>query len=449
MWHLKYIPKIMRFYWGGEKLSFLRYMTFKSFTELNSGWRSILYVPKVLFTGKNPWNTHEQSQRYNGFDYMREIDSLRIEIKEIDMSDIGVDNDIPEVHKSDFFRLHILGEEGGFWSDSDIVYFKPIDNLSINQKINQDRKSIFCIHGKPCPFHSIGLIGSSINNPCFKYLFDLAKEVYKPFMYESVGSVMMSRVFPNTEHIKKRFPRANPINLPMHDVYLYDSGNIPTLYKEEPKMKEIKEKSIGCHWYGGHPMSTKFENEINEFNFKDKNNIVGRLVSRVNILRGDKMSYLEIFCNVLRNNLGKDETVLDIGCGDKKIESYFHENHFVSVDAWGRVNPDYLIDLEKEDLPFLENSFDVVFMLDFIEHLSRERGEIVLEQAMKICKKRIVLFTPLVWSDNEGNTRDPNMWCFGNLYNYHKSLWTLDDFKEWKRFDYKPELFLGVWRKNG
>lgn len=137
---------------------------------------------------------------------------------------------------------------------------------------------------------------------------------------------------------------------------------------------------------------------------------------------------------------------LDIGCGQKNYSKLFKD--CVTVDGWEKLKPDILIDFEKEDLPFEESSFDNILLLDVIEHIEKERGYEILEQCKKITKSRIYLFTPLIWDSNEENTNNKKLWCYGNNYNVHKSLWSLEDFKEgWTRVDFEEVSYLGYWQK--
>lgn len=130
----------------------------------------------------------------------------------------------------------------------------------------------------------------------------------------------------------------------------------------------------------------------------------------------------------LSNEIDDFDSVLDIGCGNKTYSKY---GMCITIDAWDKVNPDILFDIEKNDLQFPDKSFDYILLLDVIEHLEKERGKEVLEQCFRVAKK-VILFTPLYWTDNHDNTNDPDCWAYGNKFNIHKSLWTLDDFKDWQ-----------------
>ncbi len=159
--------------------------------------------------------------------------------------------------------------------------------------------------------------------------------------------------------------------------------------------------------------------------------------------------------NYAQQFIENTDVVLDIGCGDK---CYTNElvggcKSIITLDAWDKVKPDICIDLETEDLPFEENSIDVIIMYDFIEHLDKDRGKQIIEQAKLIAKKCVLLFTPTIWSDNKHNVADPKLWCYGNEYDLHKSLWGVDDFDGWIESDYsdiphaKNKYYLGMWNK--
>ncbi|GAG79676.1 unnamed protein product, partial [marine sediment metagenome] len=79
---------------------------------------------------------------------------------------------------------------------------------------------------------------------------------------------------------------------------------------------------------------------------------------------------------------------------------------------------------------FSEKSFDVVTVTDVIEHLTREEGIKLIEDAEKLARKKVIFFTPKIWDDNREAVKNPKYWSYGNIDNYHKSLWTEEDFTE-------------------
>lgn len=152
--------------------------------------------------------------------------------------------------------------------------------------------------------------------------------------------------------------------------------------------------------------------------------------------------------DLIKKHVGIEDEVIDIGCGDKRRSSDLLCKKVTTLDAWDKVQPDILLDLEINDIPFLKQSFDVVLMIDFIEHLEKKRGYIILEQAKQISRKVVILLTPLWWQDNKENVNNKELWCYNNNYDHHKSLWSVDDFIDWNRITGIPGLenyFVGIY----
>ena len=143
------------------------------------------------------------------------------------------------------------------------------------------------------------------------------------------------------------------------------------------------------------------------------------------------------------------ESVLDLGCGDKgRTRSLNKGNKVVTVDAWAKTNPDLVLDVEKDPIPFDQDSFDIVLMLDFVEHLEKEVGEKVIEEAKRVSNKKVLVFTPKFWTDNKDNVANPDLWCYQNEFDLHKSLWHEEDFVGWETVPYPDDrFFLKLWSK--
>ena len=85
----------------------------------------------------------------------------------------------------------------------------------------------------------------------------------------------------------------------------------------------------------------------------------------------------------------KKSRVLDIGCGEHKI---IHEA--IGLDLYSYKNIDIISD--AENMPFLNESFDSIVMLEVIEHL--KNPEKAIKEIYRILKKKgqVIISTPNV-----------------------------------------------------
>jgi len=157
----------------------------------------------------------------------------------------------------------------------------------------------------------------------------------------------------------------------------------------------------------------------------------------------------------LRKNISGPATLLDLGCGPKIYSSALADlcSKQITVDAWEEVEPDIVADLETFDVKANIGAVDYILMIDFIEHLDKSAGLRLIEDCKKIVNKKIFLLTPLeeIWSDNHKNVNNPKLWCYGNNFDLHKSLWYVDDFVGFEQVQVKSlqNYFLGHWGRYG
>jgi len=277
MWHLTKIPKIAHFYWGGGNLSYLRFMSVKSFRMLNPDWKILVHVPKVSSTAQPSWDTFQQKNndiKQDYFDYLNDLDNLTI--VEHNFNRYRFDNQAHEVHKSDFLRWKLLNKHGGLWSDIDITYVKPMEKLAENCEELNDIDTALCPLLPPDK-HTVGFLLSSPNNNFFKYIGTQARCEYNPEVYQCMGSDLINTRFKTFESFKKRFCKNNFIFLDKRCVYSITSKTIECFY--QPVDQNIRKKiqhrnTIGFHWFAGHPLSHEFERVLTHENINDYNNVL-------------------------------------------------------------------------------------------------------------------------------------------------------------------------------
>jgi Glycosyltransferase sugar-binding region containing DXD motif len=244
-------PKILHLYWGKNRpLSYLRYLTVKTFISLNPVWQVKLWVPTSINKEYIPWKTGEQIEGYNGKDYL-----VDLEVCLINMSIIGIPDDLPEVHKADLFRWYILGKEGGVWSDMDILYVRSITERLIQSwtgstickyAIDEDRKR---------EFTAIGFMISSDEKGMsfFSRLFRFGLSKIPQKKYQAFGALLFDEFIAIGGDVEGIVSYFDP-NL----VYPYhDDENIVKYFK--PSYLSYSEETIGLHWYAGNPISGKAE----------------------------------------------------------------------------------------------------------------------------------------------------------------------------------------------
>jgi hypothetical protein len=283
MWHLTKIPKIAHFYWGGEKLSYLRFWSVKSFQKLNPDWTIKIHVPVVLSKATPAWDTFQQKNvniRHDYFDKLTDINGVTI-VKH-DFLDYNFDNNAHEVHKSDFIRWHLLAKYGGLWSDIDILYTEPISCLKENTDSTHAVDTALCPL-KPPHKHTVGFMLSCQGNKFFQYISEQAQSAYNPATYQCMGSDLINNRFKTFDSFVEKFTDHNFIFLNKNCVYPLTSKRIEMFYQTvDSEIKKTLNNTaiIGVHWFAGHPLSQEFENQLTPDNINEYNNLLSTIIKR-------------------------------------------------------------------------------------------------------------------------------------------------------------------------
>jgi len=81
-------------------------------------------------------------------------------------------------------------------------------------------------------------------------------------------------------------------------------------------------------------------------------------------------------------------TTLDVGCGNFKRGD-------IGLDREPHSNVDVVCDLEREPIPYPDNSFEKVVSYHFLEHV--ENPEQVLCEMVRVSRKDILVVVPYRW----------------------------------------------------
>ena len=280
MWHLKKIPKIAHFYWGGKKLSYLRFLSVQSFRQLNPDWDICVHMPAKLSRAKPAWDSFQQKDVNIASDYTDQLKELNVDIVLHDFGRYRFRNQAHEVHKSDFLRWRLLAQSGGVWSDIDILYTRPMTDLVENLSSNADVDTVLCPL-KPPVKHTVGFLLSSANNNFFKYIGKQAKKQYDPNVYQCMGSDLINQGFKTFESFGEQFPTNKFLFLNRNCVYSVTSKTIGLFYQKTNAnvIAKINSKSVlGFHWFAGHPQSQIFENTLTADTVNEHNNLLSTVI---------------------------------------------------------------------------------------------------------------------------------------------------------------------------
>lgn len=271
MWNLD-IPKTVFFYWGGPSFSFLRYMSIYSFKKMNPDWTIKLYCPLVPVK-KTIWSGKQFESKTKIKNYIKNVsEDLLIRPNIFDFEQLGLDNNMNEVHKSDFIRYHLLNKFGGVWADTDILFIKPMDELLCNKQ--KTKGSAYFYYGKntdekkEIDGHGIGFLMGQKGNSFYSDVFKCVKENFNGIDYQSAGADTLNKNF-SLNIIKEKYPSA--VCLDTDSVYSINHNYKNFLYNSYNE-NMLSENSIGIHWYGGSEYVKKILLEVNDENFKNYKN---------------------------------------------------------------------------------------------------------------------------------------------------------------------------------
>jgi ubiquinone/menaquinone biosynthesis C-methylase UbiE len=116
-----------------------------------------------------------------------------------------------------------------------------------------------------------------------------------------------------------------------------------------------------------------------------------RTLSKIYQLSAQKM------CRQCRHFIKKGAKILDLGCGSAIVASAFRKNFNAEISGVDivdkRVEPISFALYDGKNLPFADNSLDVV-LINYVLHHCQE-PEKVLEEAKRVVKDRIIIYEDL------------------------------------------------------
>lgn len=278
------IPRRMSFFWTGP-MSWLRNMTLRTFVRHNPGWEVRLYfseAPPALKTWKSDM---DDDHEYTGLDYQAKVPQAVIRYPAV------LPWPMSAAQACDWFQWRLLATDGGWFSDMDIIWIRPMDAV-IKEAKTAD--AVFCLESG---MMAIGLVGAK---PGCKLFNDLAmsQEVEKRACdYQYYGTDWVYRfagirppLDPKTcpgeqalrrlrQHYSNTGPGFNQViaDLPSQTVYPLGWRQIDQLWKAD---RPVDPRAIGLHWFGGHRLSRYWSQMLTEENLPHYGNTVVNYLRR-------------------------------------------------------------------------------------------------------------------------------------------------------------------------
>ena len=130
---------------------------------------------------------------------------------------------------------------------------------------------------------------------------------------------------------------------------------------------------------------------------------------------------------LVQKEITSEHTVLDLGCGVMQATDELKAKIIIAVDIWDvyldqlkHKYPTIKADLRKLDC-FLDDTYDVVICLDVLEHLEEDEAIKLIEKMKKICRFKVIIYTPNIFKTNDDAT--VNAWGWGrNEHQKHRCL---------------------------
>lgn len=237
--------------------------------DFNPDWKVMYWYPKFPVK-ETSWNSRENAYTVKCTDYLFDLTDLPITQTAVDFVDYGFSNSMSEVHKSDFLRSHLLATYGGLWSDMDIIYFKSMNNLEVNNPAYKNIETFvsLCRYG-----HSIGFMMATPDSKFFKKITDRSRAEYDPGLYQTIGSELYNKYGKTIEAINTFSPA---VNIKMDAVYAHDASMIAELW--DGSVPRFTEFSIGVHWYAGYILWNDFITKTDGGRINLPNAIIGNIL---------------------------------------------------------------------------------------------------------------------------------------------------------------------------
>jgi hypothetical protein len=263
-------------------MSWLQTLTVLTFHALNPDWKIRVYMPEEQAN-----DIIAYIPDYTGPDYFYLVKYMPyVEIVKVRLSKYRINAGLHNILRSDILRFHLLYEQGGIWSDFDVIWLKPIDKLSqivsAGKTLTKSAEGFVCMHKTSTGFHSNGILGSIKGSEFYKRCIHISEQIQEEMdvnkiPHQAFGPTLFNQNFSTFDRIEKKYPTM--VGIPYKTFYPYSSlkRDLDRLYKESNE-DYLHPEVIAVHWYNGHPLSKEFVNMNRYFKYECTMNSILSLI---------------------------------------------------------------------------------------------------------------------------------------------------------------------------
>lgn len=264
------IPLNFGLWWSGAKLSYLRYLTFKSLRYFHPHSRIQLYTCKQFGSKGGMGKQEFEDPNSIKTDYTYKLGELGVEIVKTNSFAKYSPN-----HQSDMFRWQFLKDNGGFYLDTDQIILKSFESLPLKKDFiysSYKVKSIYLPNGYFAP---VGVLGASTKSKIVSSVLSQLSKYYNAGDYNSIGPWMF-------EDMEKKLDMKEGFNAPSSYFYPIPIGDqLVNLYNGSMKLSK---GSFAIHWFGGVNESQDFNKKYTEEFAKKSNDSISVFLRRKRII---------------------------------------------------------------------------------------------------------------------------------------------------------------------
>lgn len=233
-------------------MSFLHTLTIKSFHKYNPDWQIRVYNFKVPFEP----SLAPKYKHYTGEDYFRQVRTWDyVEIHDVDLWD----QNFHSILISDIWRRGILYENGGLYSDFDVIWLKPVEHLMNVEHVGEWDKftSLVSYYNFTEGFHNVSILMSTRGNDFDGKIIEAQREVIS-YSYDdqAFGTSLLNIMYPKYEDIDID----GIVGIKYETFYPYSTFNLAQLFINNDLSPIENNNTVAIHWFNGNPLSKMFIN---------------------------------------------------------------------------------------------------------------------------------------------------------------------------------------------